>query len=66
MEVYLIEDTDNAPGRIYGIFADLDAAIDYMQHLEHLGLINGAQVVTRKVHYGQQSPASAGRFGMLP
>lgn len=65
MNVYLVEDTGNSPGLIYGVFAEQRAAIDYMNHLEHLEIIDGAQIVERKLHYGQQHPA-ASKGGVLP
>lgn len=48
MNIYLVEDCANAPGRIIACFADKDDAVAFMQELEDSALIE-----ERTLIYGQ-------------
>lgn len=49
--VYLVVDSENAPGRVYGVFAEEVAAVDYAERTGQR-----CDVEQRQVHYGQQMP----------
>lgn len=56
MNVYVVEDCKNSPGHIYGIFADRDAAVDYIEQInaEFESTDQVACVLLYPLWYGQQ------------
>lgn len=48
MKVYLVEDTENAPGRIYAVFAEEQDALDFAAMC-----LADCIVVERTLFYGQ-------------
>jgi len=49
MKVYLVQGCVNCPERIFAIFAEEDAALDFRKHYHE----EEAEVVERTVYYGQ-------------
>lgn len=53
-QVYLVEDCENSPGKIYGVFADIDGANDYADQITQLAVPEtSAIVVPFDLWYGQ-------------
>lgn len=52
MNVYLVEDCKNSPGKLYAIFADIDDATSFADSLEVVEKIHTV-IVERTLHYGQ-------------
>jgi hypothetical protein len=50
MNVYLVEDVGNSPGRIYAVMADKEDAEDFASRLDEC-----VEVVERTLFYGQPS-----------
>lgn len=55
MEIYLIVDTGNAPGRVYGAFASEEDAKDCIDQGIFLGykLAEDCEIIPVKLRYGQ-------------
>lgn len=53
-KVYLVVDNYNSPGRVYAVFAEEDAAIDFRDHYH----ADNADVEERTLCYGQQTACS--------
>lgn len=53
MKIYLVVDCADSPGRLYAVFAENDAAEDFLNHY-HYG---NAQIEERTLLYGQQVSA---------
>ena len=49
MKIYLVEDCLNSPGKIYAVFAEEEAALDFRDHYHE----ENANVVERTLLYGQ-------------
>lgn len=50
MKIYLVENTENSPGKIYAIFADYEDALDFLHAAE---LEDECAVFERTLWHGQ-------------